>query len=119
MIYNQKACVILKLIRLLYTLPGCGSGGLCHIVTDDDNIKDVDLLWVINYCNKPENANRVDAEISALICILLLNLNYDQRVCLFDMINSDYVDDELDEEKWDYYFVKVRSYEDIIKAWED
>lgn len=36
--YNEKIPIIVGLIHILYCLPECGSGGCCHIVTDDNNI---------------------------------------------------------------------------------
>lgn len=41
--YNPKIPIILDSIRLLYELPDCGTGGNCHIVTDDHKLTDNDL----------------------------------------------------------------------------
>lgn len=97
--YNPKMPIIAEMIHVLYSLDGCGCGGLCHIVTDDDNIRDSDLEWVIQYCKKKENKDRVDKELSSWICELLLQLTIEQRAGLFTLMN-DY-DFDIDEVSWD------------------
>lgn len=98
--YKPKYQVISKLIHLLYDLDGCGAGGCCHIVTDDENLYDDDLKFVIEYCQREDNANCIDKEISTLICTLLLDLSFAQRVILFEvLIMYEYVD----ESTWEYY----------------
>lgn len=48
-----------KLVELLYEdLKEC-CGGMLHIVLDDGNLDDDDIQWCIDYCNEPENENRV------------------------------------------------------------
>ena len=86
-IYNSKFMVVSKLIEVLYDLDGCECGGLCHIVTDDDNIYDNDLDWVIEWCNKEENKDRVEKELCILICTLLKQMTFKQRAILFDIMN--------------------------------
>lgn len=102
--YNPKMPIIVQSIQTLYSLPSCGAGGCCHIVTDDDNLQDKDLQFVIDYCNSPENADRVDKELSELICKLLLQLSFEQRCVLFYMFLSDYFDYvDLDESTWNAF----------------
>ena len=112
--YKSKYEVISKLIHLLYDLPGCGTGGMCHIVTDDDNIYDEDLKFVIEYCNREENKDRIDKEISILICSLLLELSFEKRVILFE-IHTIYgcVDQELWKQYIDHEFT-----EGIVKEYD-
>ena len=107
--YNPKMPIIVQSIQTLYSLPDCSSGGCCHIVTDDDNIQDENLQFVIDYCNMPENANMVDKELSELICKLLLQLSFEQRCVLFYMYLSDYFDDYqlLDESIWDAFIEHI------------
>lgn len=107
--WNPKMEIIVNAIHILYNLPGCGTGGCCHIVTDDDNIKDEDLKWVIDYCHSDENKNCVDRELSSLICELLLQLSYEQRMYLFAGMNDGLFDEDIDKSIWDYYL-------DIIKV---
>ena len=102
--YNPKMPIIVQSIQTLYSLPSCGAGGCCHIVTDDDNLQDKDLQFVIDYCNSPENTDRVDKELSELICKLLLQLSFEQRCVLFYMFLSDYFDYvDLDESTWNAF----------------
>ena len=98
--YKPKYQVISKLIYLLYDLDDCGAGGCCHFVTDDDNLYDDDLKFVIEYCQRKENANCIDKEISTLICTLLLDLSFAQRVILFE-VHMMY--GCVDESTWKYY----------------
>lgn len=95
--WNPKIPIIVGMIHTLYNLDECGTGGLCHIVTDDDNIKDDDLQWVIDYCKKPENADRVDAELSSWICELMLQLTLEQRAAMFGFMNEGI---DIDESIW-------------------
>jgi len=117
--YNPKMPIILQSIKTLYSLPNCSAGGCCHIVTDDDNIQDEDLQFVIDYCNEPENADRVDKELSELICKLLLQLSFEQRCVLFYMFLSDYFNNYclLDESTWDAFidYVSDKTIEEMVE----
>lgn len=99
--WNKKITIINGLIDLLYDLDDCSTGGLCHIVVDDENIKDSNLEFVIEYCQREENKDCVDKELSSLICQLLLELNLEQRAALFGMkmmCDIDYLDESVWEE---------------------
>ena len=48
--YHPKFPVVARMIQILYDLNGCACGGCCHIVTDDNNIRNSDLESVIKYC---------------------------------------------------------------------
>ena len=118
--FNHKMPIIIKSIQTLYDLPNCGSGGCCHIVTDDNNIRDDDLKWVIDYCDKPENKDRVDKELSEFICKLLLQLSFEQRCILFYMFDSDFIynyGNDLDESMWNYFITEWsdKSIQEIIE----
>ena len=115
--YNPKMQIIVDMIHTLYDLPDCSCGGCCHIVTDDDNIEDDNLKFVINYCKEPEQADCVDKELSSMICELMLQLTYEQRVCLFVMMNDGYCDNGINKSIWDEYF-GIYSAEEVIKEWE-
>ena len=65
--WDNRIEIVNKLICVLYDIPGAGAGGCCHIVTDDDNIDDDNLKWVINYC-ETDGKDREDAKLSKLIC---------------------------------------------------
>lgn len=115
--YNPKMEVIVDLVRILYKLPGCSAGGCCHIVTDDDNIEDEDLKWVMDYCKQPENSNRIDSELSYAICAMLLRLSREQRICLFYMWNEGLLDCGVDEHRWEHLF-EFKPADEMLKVWE-
>lgn len=89
-IWHPKFELVQKLIHVLYNLEGCGCGGCCHIVADDDNIYDEDLDWVIKHCESEESKENVDRELSATICKILKDMTFTQRAILFEITNSDY-----------------------------
>jgi len=112
--WNDKIQVISGLINILYKLKDCNTGGLCHTVVSDGNIEDTDLKSVINECEKKENFTRIDVDISKLICELLLQLSYEQRVTLILLMNV-YHYTNLDESSWDDLIIYYYSFE-IQKA---
>ena len=77
-LWDPKIPLIIDLIKVLYTYKL--SGGCCHIVTDDNNISNGDLDYVINYCKSDEAKEELDCGLSLLICSLLRELTYTQRV---------------------------------------
>lgn len=81
--WHPKFYLVKELISLLYDLDGCGAGGCCHIVTDDNNIYDSDLDFVIEYCDREENKNCIDKELSKTICTILKEMTFKQRSVLF------------------------------------
>lgn len=99
--WSYQIEIIKHLVQVLYSIPGGCVGGCCHIVTDDDNIEDDDLKWVINYC-ETDGKNKPDAKLSKIICEYLLELDYEQRVLLFALMNDGVVND-LDEQTWYSY----------------
>ena len=99
--WSYQIEIIKHLIEVLYSIPSGCVGGCCHIVTDDDNIEDDDLKWVINYC-ETDGKNKPDAKLSKIICEYLLELDYEQRVVLFAFMN-DGVANDLDEQTWYSY----------------
>lgn len=64
--------------------------GLCHIVTDEDNYDNGSLLWVLEECEKEENKNREELEITKLICKELLKLSMNERNLLFNSFYYDF-----------------------------
>ena len=86
--YHPKFLVVARMIRILYDLNGCACGGHCHIVTDDNNIRDSDLESVIKYCNESKNA--IDSELSRTICEIMLQMTIEQRMILFYAIEEGY-----------------------------
>ena len=98
--YHDKFPIVKDMIAVLYDY--CGAGGCCHIVTDDDNIRDEDLDFVIEYAQKEENKDSIDAELSVAICKILKQMTFLQRAVLFDYMNSDYdYNNLIDKESFD------------------
>ena len=72
-----------KLVELLYEdLKEC-CGGMLHIVLDDGNLDDDDIQWCIDYCNEPENKNRVDKYLCLEIAYKMLQMNEYQRRLIY------------------------------------
>ncbi len=83
--WNDKIQVIDRLITALYDTDFGRAGGLCHVVTDDGNIYDDDLDFVMEYCNEIENQNSPIKELCYLIALLLKQLSFEQRACLMSI----------------------------------
>lgn len=81
--YKPHMNTIRELISCLYELEGCCTGGLAHIVTDDNNIDDDDIQWVLDECDKEENKDRTERGLVKLICEELLKLTIQERIYLF------------------------------------
>lgn len=82
--YNEKFPIVRDMIGILYEY--CFTVGCCHIVTDDDNIDDESLDYVINYAQEDENKDEIDSELSIAICKMLKKMTFLQRAVLFDSI---------------------------------
>jgi hypothetical protein len=76
----KRVCV---LVKVLYEELGERAGGLLHIVLDDGNLEDEHIQWCIEYCNREENANRIDKDICFEIAQRMLRLNYIERVLVY------------------------------------
>lgn len=115
--WNDKIQVIDRLITALYDTDFGTSGGLCHIVTDDGNIYDDDLDFVMEYCNRIENQNSPIKELCYLIALLLKQLSFEQRACL--MAIRDFGVD-IDENTW-FRLQNTPDLESLVKTyyWRD
>lgn len=113
--YHPKFELASELISVLYNLEECITGGLCHIVTDDGNIYDDDLDSIIKNCDKEENKNEIDRELSKTICIILKQMTFEQRAVLFEMIDYG-IFNEINQEDVDWFIDKcIGGEENIIK----
>lgn len=75
--YDRHLETIKELISCLYDLDDCGSGGLLHILTDDDNVDDDDIALCLRECIlHPE---REESGIGKLICEEYLKLPIQKR----------------------------------------
>ena len=101
--FDTEMILIVQMISFLYDdLEEC-CGGLCHIVTDDDNIEDHSLQFVIEECSKEENKDRNDARVAKYICESMLKLTMMQREFLFGLYKHKDADDVLDTLKFLQY----------------
>lgn len=75
--YNKHLETIRALIGCLYSLDGCGAGGMLHILLDDDNIDNDNIAWCLREClNHPEEE---DSQLGKLICEEYLKLSMEER----------------------------------------
>lgn len=100
--WHPKFYLVKELIHLLYQLDECSTGGCCHIVTDDNNIYDRDLDWVIEYCNREETKDRIDRELSKTICIILKEMTFQQRAVLFWFLDVNFGLDDVEKSDIDF-----------------
>ena len=87
--FDPEMILIKDMLSFLYDTLEEGCGGLCHIVTDDDNIDDDSLKFVIENASKEEFKDRKDKNVSIYICKSMLKLSLIQRQFLFGILNSD------------------------------
>ena len=85
--FHPKFKIVIDLIHILYDLDECACGGCCHIVTDDNNIYDDCLDFVIQYCELEENKDCIDKELSSTICKILKQMTFTQRALLFEYMD--------------------------------
>ena len=75
--YHKHLETIREYIGCLYGLEGCCTGGLLHILLDDNNLEDHHIEWCLKQCEEhPENE---ESEIGKLICKEYLKLTIPQR----------------------------------------
>ena len=92
--YNPHLETIRELISCLYCLEGCCCGGLAHIITDDNNLEDHHIEWVLKYCDEDENKERTERGLVKLICEELLKISIQERVLLFKSFDLFYYCDD-------------------------
>lgn len=86
--YKKRLNTIRELISCLYELDGCVSGGIGHVVIDEDNIDNDTIESVIKLCQDEEYKDREEAGLVDLICKELLKLNIQERTLLFGSFYS-------------------------------
>ena len=120
--YHKNFSLLKVLINALYELPNCASGGICHIVTDEDNVRDADLSYVLGECYGNDSFwnGHIEKPLGALICKLFLEMEYKQRVC-FVQLMSCVGDDNLDTDECIKEWGKIieSSVEQHLKEWEN
>lgn len=69
--------IVKHLLTALYEIPGCGCGGIAHIVTDDLNTSDGNLGFVLDQCEK--EPYRMDVPLVKCLMQYLRRLDHDER----------------------------------------
>ena len=75
-----------KLVYELYETPNGSCGGLGHIVFDDGNLEDSNILWCLNQCDNIENYKDFDKETiskSKEALLSILKLKYIERYFVY------------------------------------
>lgn len=80
---SPKLKAVVVMIHALYELDGCDCGGICHIVTDEDNYDDDSIQCILEECKKPENIDCIELELAEAICKALLKLSMQERALIF------------------------------------
>ena len=70
---RPKVPAVRALVENYYAKPGNGAGGRCHIVLDDCNLKDADVRWTLENCEKSGDGD------GAEIMRLMLQMTPSQR----------------------------------------
>lgn len=63
---KQSFDKLLAECKEFYKLPGCGAGGPLHILLDDDNFDDDDIIFCLQECEKENNT--AIRELGMAIC---------------------------------------------------
>jgi hypothetical protein len=79
--WSEEVEEVITLINKLYKTES--AGGMLHVVVDDGNLEDEHIEWCIDYCNLPENVDRLDKNLCLHIAYKMLELTYEQRVTAY------------------------------------
>lgn len=92
--YDKHLDTIREYIGCLYNLEDCCTGGILHILLDDNNYDDDDILYCLNECIK--NPGKEESVIGKVICEEYLKMPMEQRRLLtykyighFDCMRND------------------------------
>lgn len=79
--FKSSMIELLEYCRKLYELDGCAAGGPLHILLDDDNYEDADIMFCLREClAHPEHPG---SRIGFNICQEYLKMSMEER-SLFD-----------------------------------
>lgn len=77
-----------KLVSKLYQQEECSVGGYGHIVFDDGNLEDENIIWCINSAKKNEwNFNNEILNINIIALEEILKLSYIERHYVYNYFN--------------------------------
>lgn len=90
---NMK--VIAPLMSILYETLGESCGGLAHVVVDDHNYDDLSIDYVIEYCNEPQNKDRLDRYLVLCLMDYLREMTEEQRDLCIQFLEDTVFDPDL------------------------
>jgi len=95
---KQKSYILRKLIQEFYSLPGNCCGGPLHIILDDFNIRDQDLVFCFEELTKSDSIT--EKVLGNAILFLLSSFSPAQRWLFFDyeLIEYSFIEDFIDVE---------------------
>lgn len=114
---NMPICIILT--HALYCLPGCGCGGMAHVVIDDENLGDSYIDSTIADCESEEYADRPERFLVCAIMKYLKQMSIEQRCLMYKFMSDnighayDFVDTEYCKCVWMFWY---DAYEDYINS---
>lgn len=87
-LYHRKTPLVIALIHALYELPGCGCGGIAHVLIDDENVTDDDIAWMMEKVNSDDKwyTGSIERDLVELLCRELSEMTFEQRLAIFEMI---------------------------------
>lgn len=75
--YIPQMDILLAYCECLYNIAGCAAGGQLHILLDDANIRDSDIIYCLREClNHP---NEPESNLGILICHEFIKMSMEQR----------------------------------------
>lgn len=93
--WHPNMRVIAPLLSILYETLGEGCGGLAHVVIDDHNYDDLSIDYVINYCNEPQNKDRLDRYLVLCLMDYLQEMTKEQRDLCMQFLKDTVFDSDL------------------------
>lgn len=113
-LWHEKTPLAISLINALYTLPNCACGGIAHVLIDDENVRDCDLEWMMTkLIYDGEYSEKIERDLVELICKELVQMTYEQRLAIFEIMMLDIDNEEL------YKRYKKRIFESVKQQIED
>ena len=79
--FKPEWTALKKLCETLYEFPDCGAGGPLHILLDDDNLRDDDIMFCLEQCLK--TIEKPGSVLGVHICHEYLKMPMRERM-LFD-----------------------------------
>lgn len=99
-LYHRKTPLVIALIHALYELPGCGCGGIAHVLIDDENVTDDDIAWMMEKVNSDDEwyTGSIERDLVELLCRELSEMTLEQRLAIFEMIRLNINNENLYQE---------------------